>query len=68
MKKMIAGVLAVATMSSALGGCYYAGVATAGDKAVILRNDGFLYGLLRKAVVCKITDSGLQNCGDNNNP
>jgi hypothetical protein len=67
MKKLIAGVLAVAALSSATG-CYYAGVATAGDKAVILRNDGFLYGLLRKAVVCKITDSGLQNCGDNNNP
>ncbi|NOU33733.1 MAG: hypothetical protein HOO96_38050 [Polyangiaceae bacterium] len=67
MKKLIAGVLAVAALSSATG-CAYSGVATSGDKAVILRNDGFLFGLLRKAVVCKIADAGLQNCGDNNNP
>jgi hypothetical protein len=68
MKKMIAGVLAVAALSSAVTGCAYAGVATSGDKAVILRNDGFLYGLLRKAFVCKIADGGLQNCADSDTP
>ncbi len=45
-------------------GCSYAGVAMSADgkKAVVLRNDGFLFGALRKAYVCDVTDGGLTNC------
>ena len=33
-----------------------------GDKVVILRNDSFLFGALRKVFVCKVNDAGLANC------
>jgi hypothetical protein len=45
-----------------LNACSYGGVATAGDAAVIARNDNFLFGLLRKVYVCKITPGGLSQC------
>lgn len=43
-------------------GCAYAGVAVAGDKAVIARNDGFLFGALRQVYVCKVADGGVKDC------
>ncbi len=45
-------------------GCSYAGVAMSADgkKAVVLRNDYFIFGALRKAFVCDVTDEGLTNC------
>ncbi len=63
-KALIVGGLLVA----ALGACAYGGAAAAGDKVVVLRNDMFLFGMLRQAFVCQITDSGLANCGANQNP
>ena len=61
-KGIVALVLAAAALSSAAG-CSYGGVATVGaDKVVIPRNDGFLFGALRKVYVCKVTDAGLSNC------
>ncbi|WP_394823848.1 hypothetical protein [Pendulispora albinea] len=67
MKKGIALVLAVAALSSAAG-CSYGGVSAAGDKVVVARNDGFLFGILRKAYVCKVSDAGLTSCQTNENP
>ena len=58
MKKAIGGALAALV----LAGCAYGGVAAAGDKVVITRNDGFLLGLMRKVFVCKATDAGVTNC------
>lgn len=69
MKKGMIGVLAAAALLGPLcTGCAYSGVAAAGDKAVVARNDGFLFGLLRKVSVCKVTDSGLTNCQDSESP
>ena len=60
MKKIIAlSTLALALSAQA---CAYGGAATSGDKVVVLRNDSFLYGALRKAFVCKVTDGGLTGC------
>ena len=39
-----------------------AGVGIAGDKVVLPRNDNFLYGMLRKVYVCKLTNEGLTEC------
>ena len=50
-------------------GCAYGGAAGVGkDYVVVLRNDGFLFGMLRKAYVCKATTSGLSGCRDAENP
>lgn len=56
--------LALATLS----GCGYGGAAGVGDKVVVLRNDAFLFGALRKAFVCKVSDAGLTDCNSSTNP
>ncbi len=61
MKKLI-GTFGILGILSAMSGCAYGGVAVAGDKAIVLRNDGLLFGALRKAFVCKIADDGLHDC------
>jgi hypothetical protein len=38
------------------------------DKAVVARNDAFLFGILRKVYVCKVADSGLTACQSNESP
>jgi hypothetical protein len=68
MKKGIAFVLASAALAGALSGCAYGGVGAAGEKAVVARNDGFLFGILRKVYVCKVTDGGLSHCQDSESP
>ena len=64
MKKLIFAALAACT----LAGCAYSGVGVSGDKAVIARNDVFLFGMLRKVYVCKVTDGGLTGCSTADNP
>jgi hypothetical protein len=68
MKKGIALIFALAALGGAATGCNYGGVGTAGDKAVVARNDGFLFGILRKVYVCKVADSGLTSCQNSENP
>lgn len=68
MKKGLASILAAAVIASALTGCAYGGVGVAGDKAVIARNDAFLFGILRKVFVCKVTDGGLSSCQESESP
>ena len=63
-KALIVGSLMVAALSA----CMYTGAAASGDKVVVLRTDTFLFGILRQAFVCQITDSGLANCAANQNP
>ena len=65
-KLVLAGALAGAVGS--LGACAYAGVGVAGDKVVIARNDGLLFGAMRKVFVCKISDGGVTDCGSAENP
>ncbi len=62
MKKLIGAASVVIFTGSIFFGCAYAGVGVAGDKAIVPRNDSFLYGMLRKIYVCKITDQGLTEC------
>ncbi len=57
--------LVTATM---LGGCGYAGVATAGDKVIVTRNDLLLFGAMRRVYVCDVTDEGLTDCERDERP
>ena len=68
MHKALKALLVALTLAAAASGCGYAGVATAGDAAVIARNDWFLFGLLRKVYVCKITPTGLTQCSEAETP
>lgn len=67
MKKALGLILLVGAVGS-LDGCAYSGVAAAGDKVVIARNDGFLFGILRKVYVCKVADTGLTACANGESP
>jgi hypothetical protein len=68
MKKAILAIALFAMAAPAVG-CGYAGVGTVGtDKVVIARNDGFLFGILRKVFVCKVTDAGLSACSAEDAP
>ncbi len=65
MKKFLSGSLllvGIALASTTTTGCGYSGIATVGDQVVITRNDGFLFGLLRKVYVCDVTPAGVTNC------
>lgn len=66
-KLVLALVLSFAALTAA-SGCGYAGVAAAGDAVVVTRNDWFLFGLLRKTYVCKITPVGLTQCANAESP
>lgn len=68
MKKTIKRLLAVALIGVFMGGCGYAGVAAAGDAAIVMRNDWILMGLLRNAYVCRITPQGLTQCASAEDP
>ncbi|MCB0342622.1 MAG: hypothetical protein H6626_07425 [Pseudobdellovibrionaceae bacterium] len=64
-----AKILILGALIAASVGCSYGGVARVGKgKAIVLRNDGFLFGLLRKAMVCDVDSSGLSNCQENEQP
>ena len=65
MKRILLGVFAAAAL---LSGCSYGGVATVGDKVVVTRNDGFLFGALRKVYVCKVSETGLSACNHGESP
>ena len=69
MKNGMALILALAALGGATTGCGYGGVAAAGgDKVVIARNDGILFGLLRKVYVCKVSDAGVTSCQNSESP
>ena len=68
MHRPLTTLLVALALASTLGGCSYAGVATAGDAAIITRNDYFLFGALRKVYVCKITPTGLTQCSTAETP
>ena len=66
--KYLKSLLVIAVSSAALSGCAYGGVGVADGKAVVLRNDSFLFGALRSAYVCQVQDGGLANCQENEAP
>jgi hypothetical protein len=49
---------------SALFGCSYGGLATSGDKVVVLRNGVFS----NSAYVCKVADNGVSSCVEGESP
>jgi hypothetical protein len=59
--------VAIASLSLGVMGCSYGGTTIAGDKAIVLQNSA-LFGLLRKAYVCKVTEAGLANCQSADSP
>ena len=69
MKKLTCFLFAASVIASAASGCAYGGVSGAGaDKVVITRNDAFLFGILRKVFVCKVTDAGVSACAEGTSP
>lgn len=68
MKKSSALLLALGLVASTVTGCAYGSAVASGDKVVILRQDAFLMGALRKAFVCKVGDTGLSGCSTAENP
>lgn len=70
MKKVLGLMMAMGMMASALGGCAYGAIAATpdGSKVVVLRQDSFLFGALRKAFVCRVADTGLSSCAANEAP
>jgi hypothetical protein len=66
--KKIKALVCSALLAAALAACAYGGAAASGDKVVVLRNDMFLVGLLRKAYVCKIAEAGLADCQTSTSP
>jgi len=65
-KVVVLGGLALGMLS----GCSYGGAAMSADgsKAVVLKSNAFLFGLLNKAYVCKVSDAGLSECHSSENP
>jgi hypothetical protein len=68
MRRLLTTGFVLLALFAGASGCGYAGVATAGDAAVIARNDWFLFGALRKVYVCKITPGGLTQCANAETP
>jgi hypothetical protein len=68
MKRILGLVVLSGVLAGFATGCSYGGVSASGDKAVVARNDGFLFGILRKVYVCKITDAGVTSCQSNESP
>lgn len=66
-KTLWCAVMMAGALSSA--GCAYGGVGVTQDNmAVVTRNDGFLFGLLRRVYVCQVTPAGLANCVQGERP
>ena len=68
MKKTLLILAAVGILASSATGCAYGGAGASGDKVVVARNDGFLFGILRTVFVCKVTDAGLSACNSSEAP
>ena len=63
MMKFVMKLAALAMIGGVMSGCAYGGVAMSADgsKAVVLKNDAFLFGLLNSAHVCNVEGTDL-NC------
>jgi hypothetical protein len=70
LKKLAVTALMIGTLGGigAASGCAYGGVAASGEWAVVTVNNGFLFGIMRKAYVCKISPEGLSNCAVSESP
>ena len=62
MKKLVKTLAVCAVLAGTMSGCSYGGVAVVGDKVVVAKNNGFLFGILNSIYVCKLGDNGLHGC------
>lgn len=61
--------LLLITFSFLGSACSYTAVTRLGKgKVAVVKNDGILFGALRKVFVCNATKAGLSNCSTNENP
>jgi hypothetical protein len=59
------------TLLAPLAGCSYGTAVAIGqnrDRVLILRNDNFLFGAIRRAYVCLASDAGLVECKNQESP
>jgi hypothetical protein len=63
MKKIVLAAGLLGIISSSFG-CAYAGLATSGDKVVVLRNGMFT----NSAFVCKVAENGVSACAEGESP
>ena len=68
MKKLIVALSAIALLGSIAPACHYGAIDVDNGKAVVVRQDDMLYGMLRKVFVCEVSDAGLANCANGENP
>ena len=68
MKKLIVALSAIAILGTIAPACHYGDVAVDNGKAVVVRQDDMLYGMLRRVFVCEVSDAGLANCASGENP
>ncbi len=68
MTKALLVVMMSAFLVGATGCAYGHSLRVGKSKVLVLKNDGLLFGLLRKAHVCDVTPAGLKNCSEDENP
>lgn len=68
--KLLKNAALMTALALSASACSYGGVAMNADgtKAVITRNDSFLFGLLRQVYVCQVSDQGVTNCNKSDRP
>jgi hypothetical protein len=68
MNKALLIVLLSGFLAGATGCAYGHSLRVGKSKVLVLKNDGILFGLLRKAHICDVTPTGLKNCSEEENP
>ena len=66
--KALMVIMACLMMAGATGCAYGHAVRVGKNRVLVLKNDGFLFGLLRKAHLCEVGSKGLKNCTEDQNP
>ena len=60
--------VAAALFALTASGCAYVHTATVGEKAIVAKNNMFMFGMLNAIYVCDVTDNGLSNCVEGESP
>ena len=68
MAKALLVVMMSAMLVGATGCAYGTALRVGKNRVLVLKNDGFLFGLLRKAHLCDVGAKGLTNCSEDQNP
>jgi hypothetical protein len=68
MKKLLGMILLAGALAPLAGCTSYAGAAISGDKAIIAKNNSFLFGVFRTVYVCKMADNGVSDCKSTDSP